>query len=80
MNIINIVWNGCDNYEISDESVFTQREEFKPFKVIEIDENTIEFDADGDMILDGIFTVVGGKGCRFYKAIDYTLTNWQNIF
>lgn len=70
MNITSIVWNGCDSYEISDESVFTQREEFKPFKVIEIDENTIEFDADGDLILDNIFVVAGGKGWTYYRAID----------
>ena len=70
MNITSIVWNGCDGYVESTESVFTPREEFKPFEVIEVDENTIEFDEDGDMILDGIFAIAGGKGYTFYRAID----------
>lgn len=70
MNITSIVWNGCDGYEVGNESIFTKNEEHKPFKVVEIDENSILFDSDGDMLLDGIFVVVGGKGYTYYKAIN----------
>jgi hypothetical protein len=69
MEHIQIVWNGCDSYELSNNLVFTRKEEFKPFNVIEIDENLIQFDNDGEMILDNIFCVAGGKGYRFFKAI-----------
>ena len=53
--IIKLVWNGCDGYEIGNESVFTPREEFKPFDVIEIDSSTLPIDEDGGINFDGIF-------------------------
>jgi hypothetical protein len=66
MNIIKIVWNGCDSYELSNNSIFTQKEEFKPFDVVEVSESLIQFNDDGEIINENIFCVVGGKGCTFY--------------
>jgi hypothetical protein len=62
----NIVWNGCDGYIESEKSVFTATEEFKSFKVIEIERKSIELDDEGDLILDGIFLLDSG---RFYKNV-----------
>ncbi len=61
-----LVWNGCDGYIESEKSVFTTREEFKPFEVIEINKESIPVDDDGEMILDGIFLSESG---RFYKGV-----------
>ena len=64
--ITKIVWNGCDEYEIQNESVFTSREEFKPFDVIEIDSATIPTDEAGEVNFDGIF-MTGDLRC--FRAI-----------
>ena len=53
--IIKLVWNGCDGYEIGNKSVFTSREEFKSFDVVEIDSATLPIDEDGGINFNGIF-------------------------
>lgn len=65
MKTTSIVWNGCDNYIISNESVFTQREEFKPFEAIEIDINELPI-VDGEPDLNGVFGTECGK---YFRAL-----------
>lgn len=60
-----IAWNGVDGYEITNKSIWTAKEEFKPFEVVEISEDDLEFDEDG-ICYNGIFLVVGGKGYQFF--------------
>lgn len=66
MKKVNIVWNGVDGYDISNESVCTSKEEFKPFEVKEISEDDLPLDVDGDIDYDGVFAVVGGKGYLYF--------------
>ena len=61
-----IVWNGCDIYIESSESVFTRREEFKPFEVVGIPLSEIKIDEDGEYEMDGIFGTESGK---FYRSV-----------
>ena len=61
-----IVWDGCDSYTVSNESVFTQREEFKPFEVIQVDVNELPKDVDGEPILYQVYFTEDGKA---YKEI-----------
>jgi hypothetical protein len=63
MKTTKIVWNGCDSYIESDKSVFTQREEFKPFEAVEIDINTFPVDEYGE--IDGVLGCENGK---YYRA------------
>lgn len=60
-----IVWNGCDGYSVSDESVFTSHEEFKPFDVVPVLTEQIPADEDGEQNLDGLFVTECG---RVFKA------------
>ena len=62
-----IVWNGCDGYAVSNDSVFTQRDEFKPFEVIRVDVDDLPKDADGEPILDQVYFTEDGKA---YKEIE----------
>ena len=66
MTTVKIVWDGCDSYTVSNESVFTQREEFKPFEVIEIDATTLPKDEEGEVDFTGFFLADDGKT---YKAV-----------
>jgi len=67
MGITMIVWNGCDSYIESGESVFTEREEFAPFEVVEIPLSAIKIGEDGDYEMDGIFGTESGKFYRVAK-------------
>ena len=60
-----IVWNGCDEYMISDESVFTSNEEFKPFSVTECVLSEVPLDEEGDYDFAGFFVTDSG---RVFKA------------
>ena len=64
--ITQLVWNGCDNYEISNKSVFTPREEFKPFDVVEVDTATLPTNDYGRLDFNGIF-LTGDLRC--FRAI-----------
>lgn len=55
-----IVWNGCDAYIESSESVFTQREEFTPFGVVAVDKNDVPVDEDGELDFTGLFVTENG--------------------
>ena len=66
MKTTKIVWNGCDSYMEGEESVFTVREEFTPFEVIEVPLSEIKVDEDGDYELDGVFATEAGK---FYRSV-----------
>ena len=66
MNTVKLVWNGCDSYIESTESVFTRSEEFTPFDVVEIDIENLPKDEDGELDFDGVFGAESGK---FYRAI-----------
>jgi len=59
-----IVWNGTDNYIISNKSVFTQREEFKPFDAIEININELPM-IYGELDMNG---VLGTECGRYFRA------------
>ena len=77
-----IVWNGCDNYIISDESVFTKTEEFKPFDVVEVDIDTLPVDEDGEKDIDGILGTECGRyfkiaWCKLYKLNKLEKLKWQ---
>lgn len=61
-----IVWNGCDNYLESNKSVFTQKEEFKPFAVVEININELPI-IDGEIDMDGVLGCENGK---YYRSIN----------
>jgi hypothetical protein len=65
MTKIKLAWNGCNSYIESDKSVFTQREEFKPFEAVEIDINTLPVDEDGEINMDGVLGCENGK---YYRA------------
>jgi hypothetical protein len=69
MNNVQIVWNGYDSYELSNNSIFTQNEEFAPFNVVEVSENLIQFNDDGEIINENIFSVTGGKGYSYYALV-----------
>ena len=60
MRSTKIVWNGCDAYIESSESVFTPREEFKPFAVTEVSEEDVPVDGDGEFDFNGIFVTENG--------------------
>jgi hypothetical protein len=66
--IKSIVWNGCDSYEFGNKSIFTQKEEFKPFLAIEINESELPI-IDDEICYDGVCGVVGGKGWQYFKAV-----------
>ena len=59
-----IAWNGCDDYIESDTSVFTSREEFKPFAATEIPMSDVPKDEDGKLNFEGLFLTASG---RVYK-------------
>ncbi len=75
-----IVWNGCDGYIFAEDfnpdynisknkdgtfTLFHRGESFNSFPVMEIGEETIEIDEDGELICDGIFII----GDQFFKYI-----------
>lgn len=64
MNTTLIAWNGCDSYVESDASIFTSREEFKPFPATEIAMADVPKDEDGELDFEGLFLTESG---RVYK-------------
>ena len=64
MKTTQIVWNGCDGFIESDKSVFTTREEFKPFYVCEIPMSDVPRDECGEQDFDRLFVTESG---RVYK-------------
>lgn len=65
MTTTKIVWNGCDSYIESTESVFTMHDEFKPFDAIEINIDNLPKLEDGEIDFDG---VLGAESGKYYKA------------
>jgi hypothetical protein len=64
VKITQICWNGCDGYTESAASIFTTREEFKPFAAVEIPMADVPKDEDGELDFNGLFLTDTGHVYR----------------